>query len=110
MGIVRHYRQGDRYPTLLQALIDGNGAVVDLTSAASVKFQMSKRGETAKVDAAAVVEDATGGEVSYSWGSTDLSELGEFDAGWEVTWTGSATETYPQKYGEFTIVVGPAPA
>lgn len=96
-------RQGDRFPSLAYALVDGNGDRVDLTTATAVRFHMGKEGRAAKVNAACTVDDAADGEVSYAWGSTDTDELGEFDADFEVTWPSGQPETFPSRRGDLQV-------
>ena len=58
-------KQNDTSPALKATLKDGLDAVVDLTGA-SVRFHMRPTGDTtAKVDAAAVIENADNGIVYY---------------------------------------------
>lgn len=88
-------KQNDTSPALQATLKDGLGAVVDLTGA-SIRFHMRKTGDTtAKVDAAAVIENADNGLVYYSWVAADTDTIGSYEAEFEVTFTGGEIETFP---------------
>lgn len=88
--------QGDTGPNLVSTLRDSNGDVVNLTGA-TVRFLMTARGgSTLKVNgSASIVGDATGGVVSYAWQSADTDTAGDFNAEFEVTFSGGAKQTFP---------------
>lgn len=86
--------KGRLLPIVTAALSDADGEI-DLTGA-TVKFQMRLPGSsTLKVDAAAVVEDADQGEVSYTWAGTDTDTRGLYIAWFQVT-TGGKTFFVPE--------------
>lgn len=89
-------KQNDLLPKIRCTLKDGDGVVVDLTTASSVKFMMRKRyGTTAKIDAAAsIIAPATSGIVEYAWSGTDTDTTGLYQAEWEVLFPGGR-ETFP---------------
>lgn len=88
-------KRNDRSPAYEVTLEAPAGTPVDLTGC-SVKFIMTLEGSsTAKVDAAAVVDSAADGEVSYSWGATDTDTAGLYRAEWQVTFAGGIKRTFP---------------
>ena len=84
--------QGDTLPVLTETIKTSAGVVVNLTGA-TAKFHMWRAGETVKVNAAATVYDAAGGILKYSWGATDLSLPGVYNAEWEITFVGGGIQT-----------------
>src|SRR5512139_1679554 len=87
--------QGNTGPSITAKLhAKGNvDAPVDLTSA-SVKFQMRRPDDDLfTVDAAATITNALQGLVAYSWGATDLSIAGDYDAQWEITFPDGKIQT-----------------
>lgn len=96
-----HLKAHDLLPSIQASLTNG-GAAVDLTGA-TVKFIMraadanfSPSAGTAKINTAAVlVPPATSGVVRYDWVTGDTDSPGNYVAEWQVTFTGSKTETFP---------------
>lgn len=91
-------KRGDSEPAIKAQLQDDEGNAVDLSNADSVSFHMKDpRASTVKVDAAASITDAPNGEVQYDWADdgSDTDEPGEYDAEFEVSWSGGGTETFP---------------
>lgn len=72
-------------PKLSHTVTDASGDPVDLAGATSVTFIMYASEGAEKVSAAAVIEDAAAGLVSYSWGASDLDTGGEFHAEFDIT-------------------------
>lgn len=88
-------KKGDPSPAIKATLKDSAGTAVNLTDAA-VKFLTRQRGQTTnKVDAAATIDNASGGKVSYAWAAVDVDSVGEFDAEWEVTYSTGLKQTFP---------------
>lgn len=88
-------KQGDTAPDIEATLEDSSGSAVDLTNASSVDFHMMDSAGNVTVDAAGTITDAANGKVKYNWASGDTDEAGTFQAEWEVTWSDSSTETFP---------------
>jgi hypothetical protein len=78
----------------IEATLTADDVAVDLTGA-SVRFHMQDSSGTVKVDAAANIDDAAAGEVSYDWTAADTDTTGHFKAEWEVTFTDSTIRTFP---------------
>jgi len=91
-----YVKQNDTAPSLRATLKDGSNTVIDLTGA-SVRFHMRTVGGTsAKVDAAAtVISPATSGIVQYNWVAADTDTIGSYQGEFEVTYSDSAIETFP---------------
>lgn len=82
-------------PLLTATLSDANG-VLNLSGASAVKFQMRLPGSsTLKVNAAADVTDAAGGEVTYTWVGADTDTPGLYVSWFEVT-AGGKTFAAPE--------------
>ena len=88
-------KQHDRSPAFSVTLEAPAGTAIDLTGC-SVKFIMTLDGATtAAVSAAATIDSAADGEVSYSWGATDTETAGLYRAEFEVTFAGGTKRTFP---------------
>ena len=94
---------GDTARAITATLTDGDGNAVNLTGN-TVAFRMTPQGgDTAKVDdAAATIDDAATGQVSYSWATADVDAAGTYEAQFIRTVSGK-TEHFPT--GEKLIVV-----
>ncbi|MBM4418811.1 MAG: hypothetical protein FJ033_10935 [Chloroflexi bacterium] len=78
---------GDRLPKI-QTTLTSAGVAVDLTGM-TVAFKMRAIGSSVlKVNAAATIDVAASGQVSYSWASADVDTAGLYLAWWEVTSSG----------------------
>ncbi len=88
-------KRNDRLPALAATLLDGNGAALNLTGT-TVAFHMWRGGaSTFKVNASCTVTSAAGGQVSYDWAAGDTDTAGEWQAEFEITYTGPRTLTCP---------------
>ncbi len=100
-------KKGDTNPKLVGTLVDEDGVVIDLTTAASVKFFMTDPGSgTNKVDgtAATILSPPTAGRVSYAWLVADVNVAADYDGEFEVTWNDASKTTFPNfRYIEIQI-------
>lgn len=108
----RTYYKGDRRPNLKFRLVTrdayGNIIPVDLSSAASVTFSMTKSGKdgVALFTNAITILDAVGGLVIYNWQDGDLGTIGKYRGWVTINWTGTERETK----ADLEIVVKQRPA
>lgn len=103
---VFYIKQGTTLPAITATLIDQNGNVANLTGA-TVYFRMTNGIYGNVINTQATVTNATLGQVSYSWGSTDTNKCGTFSCEWYVVFSGGGQETYPQGFYN-TVVIDPA--
>lgn len=86
-------KQNDREPAYT-GTITVSGEAVDLTGR-TVTFVMADAvTEVVKVEAAADIDDAENGEVSYAWEDGDTDTAGLYKASWVVS-TGGLPRTFP---------------
>lgn len=100
-----YVKQNDTAPSIRATLKDGDDDVIDLTGA-TVRFHMRTiGGTTAKVDSAVtVISPATSGIVQYDWVADDTDTIGTYQAEFEVTYSDSRIETFPNN-GYITIEI-----
>lgn len=89
-----YIKQGDRSPSIVELLKNGDGSPIDLTGA-SVRFRMSRGNGTVIVDAVANIDDEATGQVSYDWADGDTDLVGTFFREWQVTLPSGLPVTVP---------------
>lgn len=92
-------------PVLQATLKDGAGNAIDLNPGGTpvgLKFFMSTPADVVKINQnATIVQTGSGGSavnkgvVQYQWGATDTDTIGYYNAEFEVTYSSSKKETFP---------------
>ena len=100
-------KQGDTRPILAGTLTAG-GNIIDLTSAATVKFTMTNSAGDVVIDLGAcdIVSPATNGQVTYAWGADDTETAGEFQGEFKITWSDSTVQRVPNRVN-FQVIITP---
>lgn len=89
MGTIFTIKENDLQPWLRATLVQADGTPIDLTGA-TVRFVMQQQdAPTLKVDAGAVIVDATKGVVEYRWAIGDTDTPGNYRAEFKVILPGS---------------------
>ena len=97
-------KENDNSPDLTATLRDFNG-IVNLTTATGVLFQMERIKTTRnKINAAADIDDAVQGIVSYDWQPGDTDTVGLYRAVFQVTFNNGDIATFPSD-GYISIVI-----
>jgi len=92
-----YIKQNDTSPALTGQLFNPDGSNPDLDGA-TVKFIMrSTAGGAAKVDSSATIITASTGNVKYVWSAANTDTVGSYEGEFEVTFSGGAVQTYPNK-------------
>lgn len=105
MANTYYMKRHDLLPSITATLKDSAGTAVSLTGY-TVKFHMWIEGQTAKVNAAAVVVTPASGTVRYDWTGTDTDTAGEYACEWEATETStSKTVTFPNYENDVVIIL-----
>ncbi len=89
-------KRNDTSPAFQATLKDADDTVVNLTGA-TVRFHLVTPTGTTVVDAAATVVTASAGLVRYAWATNgaDTASAGRYNAEFEVTYSDSTVETFP---------------
>jgi hypothetical protein len=85
---------GATQPSIFATLTKStDGAIQDLTSATGVDFVMRLLIDRRfSVDAPATIISPTAGTVRYDWAVGDLSDAGDFEMRWRITWSDTTVE------------------
>ena len=88
--------EDDTKADLQVTLLDGNDVAVDVTGAAVTFSMMNTRTKALAVkDGTVTLVTALSGIVKYPWTSGDLNTPGEFEGKFEVTFSDSSIQTFP---------------
>lgn len=86
--------KNDRKPSLALTL-KRSGAAVDLTTATSVAIRLvNETTGVLKFSTNATISGASTGEITYSWGATDLDTVGQYKIEVQITWPTALLETF----------------
>lgn len=88
-----YIKQNDLLP-IIRAHLGGADGHPQKLGGMTVRFHLNDASGATVVDAAAVVENAARGVVSYTWASGDTDTVGTYTAEFEVTNAGK-TMTFP---------------
>jgi hypothetical protein len=97
-------KRNDTAPSLVATLRDAEGVAVNLTGATVDLIMAAATTGTVKVNTAATLTDAANGIVTYNWLAADTSTAGDFNAEFEVTYSGGKKQTFPTD-GYIKIVI-----
>lgn len=98
-------KQNDDTPTLDVALQDDRGRPTDIASATIVFHMRNAADDTVKINGGTVtILSATRGEVRYSWSAANTDTAGNFEAEFQVTFSGGGVETFPND-GYITVII-----
>ena len=88
-------KRGDTRMAIRATLIGSDGAPVDLSSAARVRWLMADGRRELVMDREAEVIEAAAGRVLVTFEPGDTDRAGVFVAEFEVQWSDGRRETYP---------------
>jgi hypothetical protein len=89
-------KQNDTSPDIEVDLVDANEEAVNLTGA-TIKFftRVEPKGAVKVNGSAATIVTATAGTVKYSWVSGNTDTADDYEAEFEVTFSGGGVQTFP---------------
>jgi hypothetical protein len=94
MSELFNIKRNDTGPSIAGILERPSGTAVNI-SGATVRFKMRDASKASVVNAVATVFDGSAGSVRYDWDAADTEDAGLFEAEWEVTYSDSTIETFP---------------
>jgi hypothetical protein len=99
-----YIKQNDTSPELQITCQDYAGDAVNVAGS-TIRFHMrNKQTGEVQVDEAGSIVDGANGVVKYSWSAGDTDTIGNFSAEFEVTYSDSSVETFPNN-GFITVIV-----
>lgn len=99
-------KKGDTLPRIESTLKYSTGAAVNLTGASQVQFTYKHKQQSEVTIKTGTIIDATLGKVAYSWQPGDTAIIGDYQAEWQITFSGGGILTIPNDgtFIEFRIV------
>jgi len=100
--MVFHIKQDDTSPAIRFQLQNHRGEPVDISGFEKLRFHMQKENSTeptvlADTDRGVSAPDVENGIVQYDWSPEDTSRPGDYEAEFEITFSGGRTETFPNR-------------
>lgn len=97
-------KRNDTSPAIEMQLLSNAGSAVPI-SGATVRFHM-KNAQTQEIviNAVATIVNAATGIVKYEWDSLDTLTSGRYLAEWEVTYSDSRIETFPNNGNQVIVI------
>lgn len=99
--------QNDTAPTLVSTLREDE-VPIDLSTASNITFYMENKYEEVviidDISGDVGVIDATGGEVEYIFTNDQTSDIGTYQAEWQVEYSDGTIETFPS-IGKITVEI-----
>lgn len=104
---VFYLAQGDLLPALEVYCYDGEGNIVDLTTATAVVFDMSdKRDQPVITSGTGSFISKPDGHISYAWHVGDTDVTGVFFGKFRVTFPGPKPASFPNG-GDVRVLISP---
>lgn len=100
-----YIKQNDTSPSLSATLTDYNGTAINLTGA-TARLHMKDLEGTLKIDAAMTISNADAGIIKYDWQAGDTDTVGTYNVEFQITYSDSSIETFPNHGYETVVVVG----
>ena len=97
-------KQNDTSPSLGATLKDAQLTPINLVGS-TVKFHMKSSDGVVKVNQSMVVTDAINGVVQYNWVTGDTDTVGTYYIEFQVTYSDSSIETFPNNGSLIVSVV-----
>ena len=97
-------KQNDTSPSLEATLKDAQLVPIDLMGA-SVKFHMKSSDGVVKVNQNMIITDTDNGVVQYNWVTGDTDTVGAYYIEFQVTYSDSSIETFPNNGSLIVSVV-----
>lgn len=89
-------KQNDTSPSLDVALQDDRGRPVDISGATVVFHMRNTADDSVKITSGVVtILSSTLGQVRYGWSAANTDTAGNFEAEFQVTFSGGGIQTFP---------------
>lgn len=99
-----YIKKDDTSPALRATMTDGENNAINITDA-TVVFRMYTLDGVEKVNSSCSIIDGAAGIVEYVWQAGDTDTTGTFRGEWQVTYTDSTIEKFPNNdYASIVVV------